>query len=402
MFQKKNSFHILLNISILILTLVDSVILLGFFGFGPFVESVALHSGVYSLVMALQIPIIYFIVYKAYIAPIEALKQGIARFYTEIDDEPNFEANSWAKGMNDVIIFFKKSLQILKVFKSELRDGRKLRSEVEIAADIQKQSLSKDSVAIPWLDVATGICSASEVGGDSLDVVVGQNGNYYLYVGDVTGHGVASGFVMMMVNALISAFASKSISGAEILASTNAILKPRIKQNMMMTAVMLRWDSINKKMYYTGAGHEFILIYKAKEKQIYKVKSGGMAIGMMKNISKTLKEQQISFEKWDIIVLYTDGISEARYRSEQNGMLFGVDRITESVMKLANPNPETVFRQLTLDLSAFMGYKHVQYDDITLAVVWFTPEWQTSTIMTDIATKIDKSNITEWNWWLSK
>lgn len=50
-------------------------------------------------------------------------------------------------------------------------------------------------------------------------------------------------------------------------------------------------------MYYTGAGHEFILIYKAKEKQIYKVKSGGMAIGMMKNISKTLKEQQISFEK---------------------------------------------------------------------------------------------------------
>ncbi len=145
--------------------------------------------------------------------------------------------------------------------------------------------------------MATGICSASEVGGDSLDVVVGQNGNYYLYVGDVTGHGVASGFVMMMVNALISAFASKSISGAEILASTNAILKPRIKQNMMMTAVMLRWDSINKKMYYTGAGHEFILIYKAKEKQIYKVKSGGMAIGMMKNISKTLKEQQISFEK---------------------------------------------------------------------------------------------------------
>ena len=53
-------------------------------------------------------------------------------------------------------------------------------------------------------------------------------------------------------------------------------------------------------------------------------------------------------------------------------MLFGVDRITESVMKLASPNPETVFRQLTIDLSAFMGYNHVQYDDITLAVVGFS------------------------------
>lgn len=101
---------------------------------------------------------------------------------------------------------------------------------------------------------------------------------------------------MMMVNALISAFSSKSVNGAEILASTNAILKPRIKQNMMMTAVMLRWDSVNKKMYYTGAGHEFILVYKARERQIYKVKTGGLAIGMMKNISKVLKEQQISFE----------------------------------------------------------------------------------------------------------
>lgn len=79
---------------------------------------------------------------------------------------------------------------------------------------------------------------------------------------------------MMMVNALISAFSQNLLSGAEILAETNKILKPRIKQNMMMTAVMLRWDSENKKIFYTGAGHEFILIYKAKEQQIYKIKTG--------------------------------------------------------------------------------------------------------------------------------
>lgn len=103
-----------------------------------------------------------------------------------------------------------------------------------------------------------------------------------------------------------------------------------------------------------------------------------------------------------MIILYTDGISEARYRSEQNGMLFGVDRITESVMKLQSPNPETVFRQVTLDLSAFMGYKHIQYDDITLAVVGFTPSGKPSAIMTDIASQIDPSHITEWNWGISK
>ena len=159
---------------------------------------------------------------------------------------------------------------------------------------------------------------ATEVGGDSLDIIAGRDNNHYIYVGDVTGHGVPSGFVMMMVNALISAFAISESNGASILAQTNAILKPRIKQNMMMTAVMLRWDAVSQKMYYTGAGHEFILVYKLKENKIYKLKSGGVAIGMVKDSSKILKEQRIAFDPGDLIILYTDGISEARYRSEQN------------------------------------------------------------------------------------
>jgi|GEM_PF-5380533 len=58
---------------------------------------------------------------------------------------------------------------------------------------------------------------------------------------------------MMMVNALISAFALTETSGAPIFAATNHILKPRIKQNMMMTAVMLRWDEMLQSLYYTGA-----------------------------------------------------------------------------------------------------------------------------------------------------
>lgn len=78
---------------------------------------------------------------------------------------------------------------------------------------------------------------------------------------------------MMTVNALISALSLGELNGATILANTNRILKPRVKQNMMMSAVMLRWDSMKKAMYYTGAGHEFILVYKAKEQRVYKVKT---------------------------------------------------------------------------------------------------------------------------------
>jgi serine phosphatase RsbU (regulator of sigma subunit) len=75
---------------------------------------------------------------------------------------------------------------------------------------------------------------------------------------------------------------------------------------------------------------------------------------MVKDSSKVLKEQQIAFDPDDVIILYTDGISEARYRSEQTGALFGVDRIVESIMKCGRRDASTIFQQITIDLSAFM------------------------------------------------
>jgi phosphoserine phosphatase RsbU/P len=98
---------------------------------------------------------------------------------------------------------------------------------------------------------------------------------------------------------------------------------------------------------------------------------------MVKDSAKVLKEQQIAFEPNDVIILYTDGITEARYRSDQNGILFGIDRIVDSVMKCGYKDAKTIFEQITIDLSAFMGYKHKQYDDITLVVVRYLPSGNT-------------------------
>jgi len=111
------------------------------------------------------------VTYKSYISPIEVLNKNIARFYTGIDEAPNMKLDSWSSGMNNVVLFFQKSLEILRVFKDELRDGRKLRSEVEIASEIQKQSLSQEHDILPGLTVAIGSASAAEVGGDSIDII---------------------------------------------------------------------------------------------------------------------------------------------------------------------------------------------------------------------------------------
>ena len=116
------------------------------------------------ILIIIQFPILYTILYKAYIGPIQLLTQDIARFMTGIEDEPQMQPNAWSGGMNKVIVFFIKSLQILKVFKQELRDGRKLRSEVEIASEIQKKTLDQQNIIVPELTIAMGTTPASEVG----------------------------------------------------------------------------------------------------------------------------------------------------------------------------------------------------------------------------------------------
>ena len=116
-----------------------------------------------TIFVVLGLPTIYFIVYKAYIKPIQLLNRSISRFMTGIDEEVDIEPDTWSRGMNNVISFFIKSLQILRVFKQELRDGRKLRSEVEIASEIQKHVMSNEETIVPSLEIAIASAPASEV-----------------------------------------------------------------------------------------------------------------------------------------------------------------------------------------------------------------------------------------------
>ncbi len=393
--------HVILHFLVSAIIVINSVIFMDLSGAVelPFFHEIfTSYIQVVYVFFWLQFPIVYFVIIQAYINPIQELSREIAAFVTGVREEPsNLKPTAWSEGMNYVTNFFIRSLQILKIFKEELRSGRQLKTEVDLASEVQKSTLEHDATVVPHLEIAYAIKSATEVGGDSCDIIQGINGNHYMYVADATGHGVASGFMMMMVNALISAGVNAEENSAKVLSLTNKIVKPRAKQNMLMSCVLLRWNTNEKKMYFTGAGHEYVLVYKKSENKVYPIKSGGVAIGMIKDCSRILKEQQISFDLGDIIVLYTDGISEARYQSKQDGMLFGVERIIESIMKLEVKSIETIFQQITIDISAFMGYKHTQYDDITLMVMRYTEgEWR---ISTDEPMRIDSSHITEWNWW---
>ena len=200
---------------------------------------------------------------------------------------------------------------------------------------------------------------------------------------------------MMMVNALISAFSKLMVNGSHILANANEVLKPRVKSNMLMTLLMIRWNEQDKKLYMTWAWHEYLLVYKKKDNKTYKLKSGWVALWMAKDISKALKEVQISFEKWDIIIMYTDWITEARNSPKEDFVMFWIDRLVDVIEKSPVKTAQWVFNSITIELSKFMGYSNKQFDDITLVVSHY--KWD-DIVENNISSTISKENITEWNW----
>ncbi len=281
--------------------------------------------------------------------------------------------------------------------------GKDIKSEVNLASELQWKLLKKKLLEVPSLNIVARSTPAWEVGGDSYDIIM-QNDNYYIYVWDATGHGVWAWFVMVMVNALIAGFSKIYASWADILASTNDILKPRIKSNILMSMLLVRWDEKQQRIFMTWAWHEYLLIYKNKSEKCHMIKSWGLALGMTKNIHKLLKEREIQFEKNDVIVLYSDGITEAIDRPQKDGKekMFGEQKLIEAIEEAPNmkwkkhKSAISVFNNITIELSKHMWYKYAQLDDITLTTIHYKDEYYNKE--DDFSTKIADDFITEWNW----
>jgi hypothetical protein len=115
-----------------------------------------------------------------------------------------------------------------------------------------------------------------------------------------------------------------------------------------------------------GAGHEYILHYHAASKEVEKIATGGIAIGMLPDLSKIVKEQEIHLENNDVLLLYTDGIDEAWNEKKEN--MYGTDRLIQQLSKVATlKTAEAIGNEILENVKIFQG-KGEKTDDITLMV----------------------------------
>ncbi len=297
--------------------------------------------------------------------------------------------------------FFNEITRDLEKISYDLRERRRMSSELDIAARIQQDVLPKEAPATPGLDIVAKTRAAAEIGGDTFDFLLSPDGNQlFIYIGDVTGHGVPSGLIMMMVDTLVTSLISQGVTnGRDLIVKTNFLLTPRISSRLFMTTVMLRWSKNEQKFYYTGAGHEHILVYRKATETVEPIKSGGIALGMIPDVSKIAMEKEIPpLAVGDCVVLYSDGITEAK---NQTGEMHGLQRLVDSLKKHGyRPSAEGIFDNLTKEFQSFVG-EYVQIDDITMIVIKYlgpdaAPSKVKLAVSSEELTPAGKSKVWDW------
>ena len=251
---------------------------------------------------------------------------------------------------------------------------QRLENEMEIAAQIQT-SIIPETPAVPELEIAAVMRTASEVGGDYYDVIATDDGAW-IGVGDVAGHGLRAGLVMLMVQSAISSLVRERPDAPphELVATLNRVIydnvRERLTQNEHVTFTLFRYYR-GGLLRFAGA-HEPFLVLRAKSSLCEQIETPGTWIGVLPEIDGALLDSTIDLQVGDIVLLYSDGLVESR---NQKGEFFGLDRVRKALITGRDQPLESLAQSLVQTSADFCGELE---DDISILLFRVTGESSTS------------------------
>ncbi len=250
---------------------------------------------------------------------------------------------------------------------SRARERTRMREEIDTARRIQLSMLPQ---ALPsdlrWLDVAAASLPATEVGGDYYDYFRLSQNQLALVIGDVAGHGLASGLLLSGVRSCLYLLERELARPVEVLYRLNPMVRRTTDRRTYVTLLcaVLEKDGTVGQLTLASAGHPPALHWCARSRQLDAVGEGAPPLGTFLDA----RYQSVSrpLHAGDLLVFYTDGLLEARNAAD---LEYGEARLQRSITRQAGAASARQIRDAILgDLSNFKGDVE-QSDDITLVVV---------------------------------
>ncbi|AFL49921.1 sigma-B regulation protein RsbU (phosphoserine phosphatase) [Sinorhizobium fredii] len=260
------------------------------------------------------------------------------------------------------------NLQISALNEQLRSENVRLGAELDVARRIQMMVLPKaaELEEIANLDIAAYMRPADEVGGDYYDVL--RDGERLkIGIGDVTGHGLESGVLMLMVQSVARALQEAGdMDPSQFLNRVNrALYKNIVRTNANKHLSLAFLDYDGTRLMLSGQHEELIVVRGAGSVERIDTLDLGLPIGLEPDISPFVATQEVAFAQGDMVILHTDGVTEAE---GPNGELFGIERLCESARRRHGQSAEDVKAGILEDLMAHIGTQKI-HDDITVVVM---------------------------------
>lgn len=249
----------------------------------------------------------------------------------------------------------------------ELLEKSDVQKEIDLARDIQLSLLPGTSLNKENLEVYSFAHTAKEVGGDYLDVIDTDKGTYVI-IADVSGKGLTAALYMVRMQALVNLLVQKEHpSPKDLFLQLNDFVKSNSKDKTFVTGCVAFFPNDKEEFEYVRAGHNIPVYYSRERDTTFNLKANGFALGMTSTsmLGQHLEVKRFHFKPGDSVLLYTDGLNEAR---NERGEEYGTERI-ESLMEIyGSLHSKTVVKKIQSSLEAFIGAEPPA-DDITFTCI---------------------------------
>jgi len=271
--------------------------------------------------------------------------------YTDADIEFIFSVGSLA------II----SMENRRLFREAL-EKQKMEEELDLARDIQRNLLPQKIPKYTNFDLSAINVSSKQVGGDYYDIIELDENDCCVAIADVSGKGVPASLLMANMQAFLQVICRQNVPLDEATGLINNLISKNTTDGKFITFFWGVLNNDEKTLNYVNAGHNPPLLI--RDGKIIKLELGGIILGVMKTIIP-YKSEKIQLLKDDVIVMFTDGISEAM---NKKGEEFSDETLEKLSLELAGETSENIIKRIQSEVQKFTDGAN-QSDDITLVVI---------------------------------
>jgi hypothetical protein len=257
--------------------------------------------------------------------------------------------------------------EITPAFVRYINERQRLQRELEIARDVQMSFLPAGMPEFMGLDISARCLPALEVGGDYYDFVELDERRLAVAMGDVSGKGAQAAFYMTLTKGFLQAVARDVPSASEVLKRMNRLFYENARRNTFISLVYGIFDLQGRVLHLARAGHDLVIKFDAESGAVSHLKSSGLALGLERGakFNEVIEELHIPFQKGDSFIFYTDGLTEARNRDEND---FGLERLEKIIMENGSSGADVLLNRIFDTVSDFSG-RAPRHDDLSVLVV---------------------------------